>query len=40
MRCGKPDHQPGTEVSSQECKVQRLPQNWTFPQGMPDQEKS
>ena len=29
----------GTEVSSQECKVQRLPQNWTFPQGMPVQEK-
>ena len=21
----------GTEVSSQECQVQRLPQNWTFP---------
>ena len=29
----------GTEMSSQECKVQGLPQNWTLPQGMPDPEK-
>ena len=30
----------GTEMSSQECQVQGLPQNWIFPQSMPDQEKS
>ena len=30
----------GTEVSHQECKVKRLPQNWTFPQGMQDQERA
>ena len=28
-----------TEVCSQECKVQVMPQNWTLPQGMPIQEK-
>ena len=29
----------GTKVCSQECKVQGMPQNWTFPQSMPIQEK-
>ena len=29
----------GTEMCSQECKVQGMPQNWTLPQGMPIQEK-
>ena len=29
----------GTEVCSQECKVQGMPQNWTLPQSMPIQEK-
>ena len=24
----------GTEVCSQECKMQAMPQNWTLPQGM------
>ena len=28
-----------TEVCSQECKVQGMPQNWTLPQGMQIQEK-
>ena len=28
-----------TEMSSQECKVQGMPQNRTLPQGMPVQEK-
>ena len=29
----------GTEMCSQECKVQGMPQNRTLPQGMPIQEK-
>ena len=29
----------GTEMSSQECKVQGMSQNKTLPQGMPVQEK-
>ena len=29
----------GTEMSSQECKVQGMSQNRTLPQGMPIQEK-
>ena len=35
MRCGKPEHQPGQKMCGQECKVQRLPQDWTLLQGMP-----
>ena len=30
----------GTQMSSQKCKVQRMLQNRTLPQGMPVQEKS
>ena len=29
-----------TKVSCQECQRQRLPQNWTFPQSLPEQDKS
>ena len=39
MRCGKPEHQLGQKLCSQECKVQGMPQNWKLPQGMPIQEK-
>ena len=28
-----------TEMCSQECKVQGMPQNWTLPQGMPIQKR-
>ena len=30
----------GTEMCSQECKMQGMPQNRTLPQGMPIQEKN
>ena len=35
MRCGKPEHPTGTNMCSQECKVQRMPQDWSLLQGMP-----